>query len=109
MSILILIMSIDKENLTKWKYDFHSNKNNLVMQNIISSNSLRSLYTNRNKFQKYNHLFSNTVKPNVKITNQKSSGRCWMFAALNVVRRPFMEKYNLKDFEFSQSYFIFLG
>jgi bleomycin hydrolase len=100
-------MSIERENLDKWKHDFNNNSNNLVMQNIISSNSLRSLYTNRNKYQNYNHLFSNTVKPNVKITNQKSSGRCWMFAALNVVRRPFMEKYNLKDFEFSQSYLFF--
>lgn len=100
-------MSIAKEQINKWKYEFDTDKHNRVMQNVISANSLRSLYTQRSVYQKYNHLFSNTVKPNVKITNQKSSGRCWMFAALNVVRRPFMEKYELKDFEFSQSYLFF--
>jgi bleomycin hydrolase len=100
-------MSILKDNVNKWQYEFKSNQQNKIMQNIISNNSLRSLYTNREIYQKYNHLFTNTVKPNVKVTNQKSSGRCWMFAALNVVRRFFIEKYNLKDFEFSQSYLFF--
>ena len=47
------------------------------------------------------------VTPSAKVTNQKSSGRCWLFAALNVIRRPMMEKYLLKDFEFSQNYLFF--
>ncbi len=42
-----------------------------------------------------------------EITSQKQSGRCWMFAALNVARVKVMEKYNLKNFEFSQTYTIF--
>ena len=37
-------MSIDRENLDKWKHDFNSNSNNLVMQNIISSNSSLSTF-----------------------------------------------------------------
>ena len=41
------------------------------------------------------------------ITNQKSSGRCWIFAALNVARREVIDKYKLKDFEFSQNYLFF--
>lgn len=77
-------MSISKDQVNKWKYDFENDQHNRVMQNIISANSLRSLYTQRSVYQQYNHLFSNTVKPNVKITNQKSSGRCWMFAMCNV-------------------------
>jgi bleomycin hydrolase len=40
-------------------------------------------------------------------TNQKRSGRCWMFAALNLLRVGAMEKMNLKDFEFSQNYTLF--
>ena len=48
-----------------------------------------------------------SVKPHLKITNQKSSGRCWLFAALNVVRREICLKYNLSDFEFSQSHLFF--
>lgn len=41
------------------------------------------------------------------VTNQKSSGRCWLFAALNVVRLPFIKHHHLEDFEFSQGYLFF--
>jgi len=41
------------------------------------------------------------------ITNQKNSGRCWVFAALNVIRVPFMQQRNLDEFEFSQAYLFF--
>lgn len=40
-------------------------------------------------------------------TNQKASGRCWLFAGLNVVRELVAKKYSLKDFEFSQNYQAF--
>ena len=41
------------------------------------------------------------------MTNQKQSGRCWIFACLNMMRIPFMKKYNLDEFEFSQTYLFF--
>merc|ERR1712000_708232 len=41
------------------------------------------------------------------VTNQRSSGRCWLFATTNVLRVPLMKKYNLKDFELSQAYLFF--
>ena len=41
------------------------------------------------------------------VTNQKSSGRCWGFAGLNLMRLNLAEKYDLTDFEFSQNYFMF--
>lgn len=41
------------------------------------------------------------------MTNQKSSGRCWIFALLNVARIPFMKKYHLEEFEFSQTHLFF--
>ena len=42
-----------------------------------------------------------------KLTNQKASGRCWMFAALNTMRVRVMKKYNLKNMELSQNYLLF--
>jgi len=42
-----------------------------------------------------------------KVSNQKHSGRCWLFSTLNVVRHQFAAKYNVKDFELSQSYLFF--
>lgn len=41
------------------------------------------------------------------MTNQKSSGRCWIFAALNSIRIPFMKKNNLDEFEFSQTHLFY--
>lgn len=41
------------------------------------------------------------------ITNQRSSGRCWLFASTNVFRIALMQKYKLDSFELSQSYLFF--
>ena len=41
------------------------------------------------------------------MTNQKSSGRCWIFALLNTIRQKFVQQFNLDEFEFSQQYLYF--
>jgi bleomycin hydrolase len=41
------------------------------------------------------------------ITNQRSSGRCWLFAATNVFRVALMKRHNLDKFELSQAYLFF--
>lgn len=46
-------------------------------------------------------------KEGTPMTDQASSGRCWIFACLNVMRIPFMKKYNIDSFEFSQTYLYF--
>ena len=49
-----------------------------------------------------------TVKPEIICTNQKSSGRCWIFAGLNMLRRHIIKKLALpNNFQFSQSYLFF--
>ncbi|MFD1485183.1 aminopeptidase C [Lacticaseibacillus baoqingensis] len=41
------------------------------------------------------------------VSNQKQSGRCWMFAALNTMRHGIQAQFKLKDFELSQNYTFF--
>lgn len=41
------------------------------------------------------------------VTNQRKSGRCWLFAATNVFRIALMKKYHLKEFELSQAYLFY--
>ena len=41
------------------------------------------------------------------VANQKKSGRCWLFAALNTVRHGIADEFGIKDFEFSQNYNAF--
>ena len=50
--------------------------------------------------------FSHVVKT-PDITNQKQSGRCWMFAGLNVLRVEAMKRLKVDQFEFSQTYLQF--
>lgn len=41
------------------------------------------------------------------MTNQKSSGRCWIYALHNCMRQKFVQKMNLDEFEFSQQYLFY--
>ncbi|XP_042876723.1 bleomycin hydrolase-like isoform X2 [Penaeus japonicus] len=62
----------------------------------------------RNKVVECNHIFTHKVENEGRpVTNQKSSGRCWIFACLNVMRIPFMKACNIDEFEFSQAYLFF--
>jgi bleomycin hydrolase len=74
----------------------------------LHNNSLYKLLIPSNINIENHHIFNKKIKNLNKISNQKSSGRCWMFAGLNMIRNKFIEKYNLEnDFEFSQSYLFF--
>lgn len=98
---------ISQNSLSKWKHQYNTSSNNQLLENIISNNSLSSLSSVRKECQKFEALYNVQVKPHLKVTNQKSSGRCWLFAALNVLRREICTKYELDNFEFSQSYLFF--
>ena len=98
---------LNRVELKDFETAFEVDANNSVLANIISSNPLSKLSGVVQENQQYNPVYNVSVKPHLKVTNQKSSGRCWLFAALNVVRREICLKYNLSDFEFSQSHLFF--
>ena len=63
---------------------------------------------NADYIQNKNTKFSDFINIETKLTNQKESGRCWLFAFMNVMRLPMIKKYNLEpNFEFSQNYLFF--
>ena len=62
---------------------------------------------NWDEYRKIDHTFSNQITGEMRITNQKSSGRCWGYAGLNLFRIYLGRKHDLKNFEFSQTYFMF--
>nr|QBK92968.1 MAG: aminopeptidase [Pithovirus LCPAC403] len=99
---------ISPEKLGQFKAKFENNAWNRVMQNVISKNNIEDLVINRDQVSKDQKIFSKQLEPRVKVTDQKASGRCWLFAALSVVRRKVIKKYNLDPgFELSQSYLFF--
>ena len=74
--------------------------------NAVSNNDLKDLALNRSIVMTNDDLFSLSL-PTKGITDQESTGRCWMFAGLNTMRQSVIKKYKLEDFELSQSYLAF--
>lgn len=77
-----------------------------ALRNAISNNDINKLSVNRDVAGKRDVYFSNRVKTK-GITDQKSSGRCWMFTSMNVFRPVVIEKLNLSSFEFSNNFTFF--
>ena len=76
-------------------------------RNASFRNDLQEISMDWDHFRKIDHSFSHIVTGEMPTTNQKSSGRCWGFSGLNLFRIYLGRKYNLRDFQFSQSYFMF--
>lgn len=100
------MMKITKESLTLYKDKYNANASNKVVQNAIAKVGINKSSIDNNMTRRHNFVFSHETEKG-EITNQKSSGRCWMFAALNTARVDTMEKLNVKTFEFSQNYTLF--
>lgn len=92
--------------IEKIRSDFKMDIKTRAMYNAISSTDIKKMTLNRDLLRDHNNFYSNKVK--VKgITSQKSSGRCWMFAAMNSLRPHVIKKNNLDDFQFSHIYLAF--
>ncbi|XP_067864353.1 bleomycin hydrolase [Heptranchias perlo] len=77
-------------------------------QNVATSGDLLQAYLQRQVVQETSQVFKHAIPAEGKpVTNQKSTGRCWIFSCLNVIRLPLMKKFNIEEFEFSQSYLFF--
>ena len=84
-----------------------SSFDNNSMNYALHNNLLSSVSTPRLVNQVPN-VFTKEITPSVRSSNQKSSGRCWIFAALNMLRRNLIQEKKLPDsFEFSQSHVFF--
>ncbi|MBU0765516.1 MAG: C1 family peptidase [Bacteroidetes bacterium] len=75
-------------------------------RNAVTTNDIRKVAINREAAGTIDHEFR--YKVDVKgITDQKSSGRCWMFTGLNVIRPKVMKELGISSFEFSTNYLYF--
>lgn len=77
-----------------------------AMQNALSANDINKLAKKLENLHEDDHLFTYRVDV-TGITDQKSSGRCWLFTSLNMFRPKAMEVFNLSSFEFSENYLYF--
>mgnify|MGYP006092012669 FL=1 len=100
--------SISKTNLNNFNKAFSANKSAKISRNALVRSDINNIAMDWDGLRSVDHTYSDIVSNEMaKVTNQKASGRCWGFAGLNLMRLAFAEKYDLKDFEFSQNYFMF--
>lgn len=97
--------AITKEELLKFKKNYEENFSKAA-QNAVSNVGIMDASVNNKLILQNPNVFSKELNIG-KITNQRQSGRCWMYAGLNTLRVAMMKKWNLADIEFSHSYLYF--
>ena len=93
-------------DLERLRKDFSANPIYRLAQNAVTRVTVDDVAINREIVSRIDHSVSTTLD-DWKVTNQEHSGRCWLFAGLNLLRVGVMRKTGLKDFEFSQNYAMF--
>ncbi len=97
---------ITPEMLSQLRSSYKNAGTDKALYNAMSGTSIAVLAKNQENVANFNSDFSNKVVSN-GITDQQSSGRCWLFTGLNVLRAQMMAKHGLKEMTFSQNYCFF--
>ena len=92
--------------LEKISASYADNSYDRAINNALAGTSIATLAINADNAAMIDTHFSDRVRTK-GITDQKSSGRCWLFTGLNVLRAKMIDKYDLPGMEFSQSYLFF--
>lgn len=103
----VIHKNLSLESIRRFGEKADLNPNLRLARNAVTHSQIDNIAMNWEVFGRINHTFSNMVSGEMKVTNQEKSGRCWIFAGLNLLRIYMGRKYNLKQFEFSQNYFMF--
>jgi bleomycin hydrolase len=77
-----------------------------ALVNAVTNNDVRDLAYNRELYIKHDDLFAHKIETK-GITDQESSGRCWLFAAFNIMRPAVMKRFDVSEFEFSENHLFF--
>lgn len=97
---------ISKENLESIEKGYLSELSYTITRRALVKNKISDLIRVNEQTEFTRNMFSIDLKT-LPVTDQKSSGRCWIFAGCNIIREKIAQKYNLKDFELSQNYIAF--
>ena len=99
--------SISLEIIKTFQKESNSESNLKLSRNAATHNEITDLAMDWDVYRRIDHTFSDQIIGEMKITNQKSSGRCWGYAGLNLFRIYLGRKHDIRNFEFSQTYFMF--
>ena len=98
--------SISQQQLADWSADYNGCAQRRLATMALSKSDLSAVAYVPQKGFAMKQKFSVEI-PTLEVTNQQASGRCWLFAATNVLRERIAKELNLEKFELSQSYLAF--
>ncbi|MFT8871561.1 MAG: C1 family peptidase [Sporolactobacillus sp.] len=101
-----MTQEVTRAMVKKYAAELHEHAEIKVIQDAMIQSGIRPATLNSASHVAMNPVFSVEVDTG-KVADQKQSGRCWMFAALNTFRHKLNAAFNLKDFELSQNYTLF--
>lgn len=94
--------------LQGFRNEFYKCPKHQLAQNVCAQMDPLEASISRSRFQtQQQHVVEHKLEEMKPIVDQKTSGRCWNFAALNTIRIPCMKEWNIEEFEFSQSYMFY--
>ncbi len=100
---IFLTKDLTKKDLRQFKTDLDDVPASKALARAVQQNGVLKSSADHTFLKNLNRTFSVEVETD-SVTNQKQSGRCWLFATLNTLRHDFAKKYKVKDFQFSQNY-----
>ncbi|OQO71229.1 aminopeptidase [Enterococcus villorum] len=98
--------AITPEMTKRFEKKFRASSKQQVLQRAVVKNGITASAENTAAHVSNTPVFSIDLSTG-KVANQKQSGRCWMFAALNTFRHKLLNQFHLKEFELSQNYTFF--
>ena len=98
--------AVTADQIKRYRDEFEADRANRVAANAAVANGVLKAATSYQGVRELPNDFSVELKQG-SITNQRRSGRCWMFASLNTLRYELMHQWGLDDFEFSETYLFF--
>ncbi len=100
------VEALNSELLAEFAADFAADRTARIVQNAVSETTIKKVAMDRSVVASIDPSMSVRVD-RWPITNQKKSGRCWLFSGLNSFKASVYEETGLKNFEFSQNYMYF--
>lgn len=97
---------ITNEMIARFKANYDADKTAKLLTAAVSKADIADAAFSPADAAKMENTFSIDLHCH-KATNQQASGRCWLFASMNVMREIIIKKCNLTDFELSGNYFAF--
>jgi bleomycin hydrolase len=98
--------ALTSSHLATLRDEFAADRRHKAIQNALANTAMQDVAVDRDRLLRIDHTMSHHLD-DWKVTNQQRSGRCWLFAGLNLLRPSTAKQLNLKEFEFSQNHTMF--